>query len=287
MRRQGWRSVAWYFWLGPQFCPQSRPASPMRRQGWRSVAWYPRLGYRFGPQAGVTHAQADDVTAASITNLLIRTRYFPLRIFFHISKDGGNSGKIFKNTRHIVIFEMSTANPGRTARPVLSPSSNAKISSRLASDIGTSVQLGVREDSYTLAQAGVTHALAGNVTGANIIDPLISTRYFLLRIFFHISKGGGNSCKIFKNTWHIVISAASTVKPGRTGAETGKQLLHRSQLPCSCLSLLWGTSLSIKIGFWYNWTLENCLLGGRKNQENSKTERGVKVHSVDPRDRNG
>ena len=81
---------------------------------------------------------------------------------------------------------------------VLSSSINAKISSRLASDIGTCVQPNVREDSYTPTQAGVTYAQAGNVMGATIISLLISTRYFPLRFFFTYQRTGETLAKFSK-----------------------------------------------------------------------------------------
>ena len=129
----------------------------------------------------------------------------------------------------------------------LSSSINAKRSTRPASDIGTCVQPNVCEDSHTLAQAGVTHAQAGNVTGATIISILISTRYFPLRNFFHISKDGETPRKIFKNGWHLDISGRGSANPEKNGAEPGQQTLHRSQSPSSRLSLLRGTPMTLTL----------------------------------------
>ena len=57
-------------------------------------------------QVGVIYAEAGSVMGATLNLVkIIRTRSFPLRSSFHISKDGGNPCKKFKNLWHIVMYK--------------------------------------------------------------------------------------------------------------------------------------------------------------------------------------
>ena len=173
-RRQGWRTDDVFFWLGPRRGAWSRPAPPRCRQGWRSDAWCIRT-------TGSTTISGRVKASQEAPSLAI----------------GSFSGGQRQRTTSMVSLAMGPPSGDQRQR------TTSMVPLAMGSPKGAHSQLTTNESA--LAHESVIYAHAGDATGVTLDDFSLKTHSFTCRIFFHISKDGGNSCKIFKNTlWHIV-----------------------------------------------------------------------------------